>query len=416
MNQNDQIASLFNAVQLQNYRYHLPEEKIARYPLPERDQSKLLVYQTGEVQHNKFYQLPEILPAESLLVFNNTKVIPARLFFQKDTGATIELFLLQPEAPSREISQAMQASSPVQWVCMIGNLKRWKEDQVLTREVQLADQEATTVSARLTDRARRLVEFSWSADQVPFAELVQVLGEVPLPPYLNRNAEPEDAPRYQTVYSREAGAVAAPTAGLHFTDQVLEHLQDKGIQQTQLTLHVSAGTFQPIKADQLHDHPMHREQVVVNKENIEAVIQAGGPVVSVGTTSMRTMESLYWYGVKLLENKDARFFIEKDFAYRHQPASLPSRQEAFRQLLHYMKEMQLEKLYGETEIFIIPGYTFRVCDGLVTNFHQPESTLVLLIAAFLGDDWKKVYQAALDSNYRFLSFGDSSLLLPAKNH
>lgn len=406
--------SLFSAVKLQEYLYHLPEEAIAKYPLAQRDQSRLLVYKQGAFSHRQFRELPDLLPAKSLLFFNNTKVIPARMLFQKETGARIELFLLQPVAPSGIMSEALSQTRACSWQCMIGNLKRWKEDQPLTRSFILNGQEIH-IQAQLADRSKGIVDFRWEAEQVSFAELVEAAGQIPLPPYLNRKAEASDKPRYQTVYSQAAGAVAAPTAGLHFTEEVLQQLGQKGIATDYLTLHVSAGTFQPIK-EKVEEHPMHREQLIVHLRNVRSLLAAEGPVIAVGTTSMRTLESLYWYGVQLLKNPAARFFVSKQEAYEYPEHDLPSSRKAFEAILEKMEAEGIEELWGETEIFIVPGYRFRVCKGLVTNFHQPESTLILLVAAFIGPAWRGLYQEALEKGYRFLSYGDSSFLYPEGYH
>jgi S-adenosylmethionine:tRNA ribosyltransferase-isomerase len=402
--------SHFSAVKLQDYLYHLPEESIARYPLAERDQSRLLVYNKEKIAHRKFRELPELLPANSLLFFNNTRVIPARMLFRKETGAQIELFLLQPQSPSTIMSEALSQTSRCSWQCMIGNLKRWKEDKPLSRSFQLNGQEVT-ISAALADRSKGIVSFSWEADNISFAELVEATGQIPLPPYLNREAEEADKPRYQTVYGHTAGAVAAPTAGLHFTEEVLKQIKQKGISIDYLTLHVSAGTFRPIK-NKVEEHPMHCEQLIIHQRNLRELLAAEGPVVAVGTTSMRTLESLYWYGVHLLKKPDARFFVTKDEAYSYPEHELPSSKKAFEAILNRMEKEGIEELWGETEIFIVPGYRFRVCKGLVTNFHQPESTLILLVAAFVGPGWRNIYQEALEEKYRFLSYGDSSFLYP----
>lgn len=400
----------FPAVRLEDYRYQLPEEAIAKYPLARRDQSRLLVYRQKEISHRQFRELPELLPANSLLFFNNTKVIPARMLFRKETGAQIELFLLEPVSPSPIMSEALSQTDRCSWQCMIGNLKRWKEDQPLLRHFMLNGQEIT-VKALLKDRSKGLVDFSWNGDNISFAELVEAGGQVPLPPYLNREAEAEDRPRYQTVYSQAAGAVAAPTAGLHFTEEVLQELKEKDIATDFLTLHVSAGTFRPIK-ESVEEHPMHREQLIIRKNNLHSLLTAAGPVIAVGTTSMRTLESLYWYGVRLLQDPQAPFFIRKEEAYAYREEELPDTKQAFEAVLHKMEKEEREELWGETEIFIVPGYRFRVCKGLITNFHQPESTLVLLIAAFIGPTWRRLYGEALEKGYRFLSYGDSSFLFP----
>jgi S-adenosylmethionine:tRNA ribosyltransferase-isomerase len=387
---------------MRDYEYELPDERIAQFPLAQRDQSKLLVYKEGQIAHKQFHQLVEQLPAESTLFFNDTKVIPARLRFKKDTGATIEIFLLHPIQPSAILQQAMEATSNATWQCTIGNLKRWPDWQILT--YKLAD---FTLTAKLVNRAEGEVEFSWTPEAKSFAEIVAGCGDVPLPPYLNRAPEAADQRTYQTVYSKHEGAVAAPTAGLHFTDSVLQQLDKAGHQTEYLTLHVSAGTFQPVKTDQAQDHVMHQEQMVVTRANVEAMLHSKF-TVAVGTTSVRTLESIYWFGVKLMQNPEAAFHISQQDAY-----SLPQQisiAHALQQVLDYMKLKGLDSIVGETSIYIMPGYSFRTINALITNFHQPGSTLVLLIAAFTGSDWRNIYEAALANNYRFLSYGDSSLL------
>jgi len=395
-------------IDLKEYEYSLPEDRIAKFPLEKRDDSQLMYYQQGNIQHYHFYDLPDLLATDSLLVYNNTKVIPARLIFQRETGARIEVFLLQPLSPTTVISDIMLAKHPVIWETLIGNAKRWKEAEVLQGRVVLDGREVV-LSARLVNREKRQVEFSWDDAEVAFVDLVEASGETPLPPYLNRKPVAADKSRYQTVYSKNEGAVAAPTAGLHFTEEVFEALRKKGIQEAALTLHVSAGTFQPIKVDNVLEHPMHGEQMEVKRETIEKLLAHSGKIVAVGTTSVRTLESLYWYGVNLLEKEGSAFVVEKLTPY-HPRTSLPTRKEALTALLAEMNRSSKDTLIGTTEIFLFPGYKFRIVDGLITNFHQPGSTLMLLVSAILGEDWKKVYREALEKNYRFLSYGDSSLL------
>lgn len=406
----DQLAEDMNIpeIDLKEYEYSLPEDRIAKFPLEKRDHSQLMHYQHGEIQHHHFFDLPNLLPADSLLVYNNTKVIPARLIFQRETGARIEVFLLKPLAPTTVISEIMLAKHPVIWETLIGNAKRWKEAEVLQGRVEL-DGKEVILSARLVNKEKRQVEFSWGDAQVAFVDLVEASGETPLPPYLNRKPVETDKSRYQTVYSKNEGAVAAPTAGLHFTEEVFNALRKKGIQEAALTLHVSAGTFQPIKVDNVLEHPMHSEQMEVKRETVEKLLAHSGKIVAVGTTSVRTLESLYWYGVNLIEKKGGPFAIEKLTPYRTR-AYLPTRNEVLSAILEEMNQSSQDTLLGTTEIFLFPGYQFRMVDGLITNFHQPGSTLMLLISAILGENWKKVYREALEKNYRFLSYGDSSLL------
>lgn len=395
-------------IDLRDFEYTLPEERIAKFPLQKRDSSQLLQYKNGEMKHFHFYDLPDLFSGDTLLVYNNTKVIPARLIFQRETGARIEVFLLQPVAPTTVISEIMLSKRPVTWETMIGNAKKWKECEILTGTIQLGDKEVI-LSAKIVDRDKKQVVFSWSDEQVAFVDLVEASGEVPLPPYLNRKPVEDDKSRYQTVYSKKEGAVAAPTAGLHFTEEVFEKLRAKGVQEAEVTLHVSAGTFQPIKVDNVLEHPMHSEQMEIRRETVEKLLSHSGQIVAVGTTSVRTLESLFWYGVKLLEAKGSQFQIEKLFPYQNR-LGIPSRKEALTAILEEMNEKSADTILGTTEIFLFPGYRFQLVDGLITNFHQPGSTLILLISAILGGDWKKVYQEALDRDYRFLSYGDSSLL------
>lgn len=401
------VASFLEAImKLEDYLYDLPEEKIAQFPLKDRSASKLLRYQNGSIAHHSFRELPDLLPQNSLLVFNNTKVIPARLFFTKSTGALIEIFLLEPIKPYRQRELAMEAKGPVEWLCMIRNLKKWKDDSLT-----LKYDEHNYLYAKLLDRDQQLVEFSWSPSDATFSEVLEKCGKIPLPPYMHREATKEDVLNYQTVYAAQKGAVAAPTAGLHFTPAVLKSLNEKNIATEYLTLHVSAGTFQPIKAEDVREHKMHEEEIIITKENVIKLLEHPGPLIAVGTTSMRSMESLYWYGIKLLQGKGTEFRIEKLAPYQ-QDTDLPDKAAALEAVLCHLKENQLDVISGKTEIFIFPGYTFRVCDGLITNFHLPGSTLIFLVAALVGEDWRKIYEEALNKNYRFLSYGDSSLLMP----
>lgn len=395
-------------IDLKDYEYTLPEDRIAKFPLQKRDSSKLLHVKKDQVEHLHFYNLPELLSPDTLLVYNDTKVIPARLIFQRETGARIEIFLLQPTAPTTVIPEIMLAKHPVTWETMIGNVKKWKDGEILKGQVTVNGKEIV-LSAELLDREKKAVRFSWDNAEIAFVDLVEASGEVPLPPYLNRKPTESDKSRYQTVYSKKEGAVAAPTAGLHFTDEIFEKLRTKGIQEAQVTLHVSAGTFQPIKAENVIEHPMHSEQIQITRETIEKLLAQKGNTVAVGTTSVRTLESLFWYGVKLLEGKGEEFRIEKLFAYENRK-NVPGKSESLLAILELMDKNGLDSILGSTEIFIFPGYRYQMIEGLITNFHQPGSTLILLIATILGEKWKKIYQEALENDYRFLSYGDSSLL------
>jgi S-adenosylmethionine:tRNA ribosyltransferase-isomerase len=389
---------------LNEFTYTLPPERIAAHPLPERDQSKLLIYDRGEIRHERFATLAQQLPSDTLLIFNNTKVIPARLLFKKDTGAEIEIFLLEPLEPSPVVSLAMQAQGQAIWRCTIGNVKKWKPGTILQKTSGSIE-----LVAELKDRDKAIVALSWTGG-LSFAGTITRLGDVPLPPYIKRAAETADRERYQTVYSLNEGAVAAPTAGLHFTKNVFDSLATHNIGTDYLTLHVSAGTFLPIKTDSVLDHQMHAEQITVTLANIRNLLR-NKTVIAVGTTAMRTLESLYWYGVKLDYDREATFHIDQRDPYATYE-SLPSKQEALRAVEDFMTAHQLDSITGDTSIYILPGYTFRMCAGLITNFHQPASTLIVLVAAFIGEDWRNVYEQAMKHGYRFLSYGDSSLLLP----
>lgn len=392
---------------LEKYTYHLPDERIARFPVEPRDTSKLLVYKNAAIKEDRFYKLVDYLPKESFLVFNNTKVIPARLFFQKESGAIIEIFLLNPVEPSTVISQVMETTQACTWACMIGNKKRLKGKLVGTHTIHTTNDLALV--AELVDSEKNYVQFTWNNSTLTFAEIVKYFGQIPLPPYLKRQTEEKDYQTYQTVYSKNDGAVAAPTAGLHFTEKVLFDLVEHDINYDFITLHVGAGTFQPIKVQNIVEHQMHSEQIVFDKAFIEQLARNLSFVIPVGTTSMRSLESLYWFGVKLLQGQST-FFIEKLFPY--QQSEVISAEASIKAILTYMDAQNIEQLIGETEIFIFPGYQFRICKGIITNFHQPDSTLILLVAALVGDDWQKIYDFALENNFRFLSYGDSSLLIP----
>ena len=395
-----------NQLSLNDFSYELPDERIAHFPLKERNNSKMLFYD-GQVTDYFFRDLVDLVPSGSLLVFNDTRVIPARLILYKNSGAQIEIFLTEPAFPSADVQLAMASSGPVQWKCMIGNLKKWKDGQVL--QAQLGD---LTLEARLVDRQNQRVELSWSGENT-LASVLDIAGRTPLPPYIRRKDEPSDKERYQTVYSCNPGAVAAPTAGLHFTDDMLLKLKKKGVECAYVTLHVSAGTFQPVKHSNVLEHEMHNEQLVVPAETIKMVAKTKGPIIPVGTTSLRTLESLYWYGVRLhMEGANTPFFIPKTYPYNHPEHLLPPVKQAMKNIEDQVKQSGTDFLTGSTEIFITPGYKFKLTDALITNFHMPKSTLIMLIAAFIGQDWRKIYTHALEHDYRFLSYGDSSFIRP----
>ena len=419
-------------IKLSDYTYDLPNERIAKFPLSKRDESKLLIYRKGEIKHSVFKNITDYLPKNSLLVFNNTKVIPARIHFQKSTGAIIQLFLLHPILPTPVINLAMNVMDSCVWECMIGNRKRWKKGDILSQILMVEGQEIE-VKAEIYNEETNYIKLSWKnidsredfedktehqtsniepkrRSHLEFVDLIQALGTIPLPPYLNRETEASDAETYQTIYSEKKGAVAAPTAGLHFTQEVLQNLENQRIKQDFLTLHVGAGTFQPIKVENIIEHKMHNEQVVFTKKNIENLLVNLGNIIPVGTTSMRTLESIYWFGVKFLKGDNSPFLIEKLYPYQHE--NLPAVEESLKAILQKMEEENVEEITAETEIFIFPSYQFKICKGIITNYHQPESTLILLIAALIGEDWRRVYHEAMKNDYRFLSYGDSSLLLP----
>jgi S-adenosylmethionine:tRNA ribosyltransferase-isomerase len=396
------------SIKLEEFEYELPDNRIARFPNPNRDQSRLLVYKNGQLFHRIFSDLPELLPENAFLVFNDTKVIPARAYFRKETGAVIEVLLLHPELPTHVINDAMLVTNSCVWECMIGNKKRWKLGDTLHTELNINGQ-LVSLEASYADYEKNMVRLNWDSDHV-FLDIVQVLGQIPLPPYLKRDTEESDKETYQTVYARQNGAVAAPTAGLHFTENVFSALNKKGIKRSFVTLHVGAGTFQPIKVSSVTEHKMHSEQIVFTRKMIGELIENIELVIPVGTTSLRSLESLYWYGVKLFRSETTRFFIEKLYPYPFEEEELPTAVQALTAIVDYMDREKLEHIVGETEIFIFPGYTFRLCKAIITNYHQPGSTLILLVAAFVGEDWKRIYSEALGNDYRFLSYGDSSLL------
>jgi len=398
---------------LGKYNYELSDERIARFPVEPRDSSKILIYKDLQLSEDVFNKVNNHLPENTFLVFNNTKVIPARLFFQKENGVVIEVFLLSPVEPSSIVSQVMETTENCTWACMIGNKKRFKEKIVGTYNIDVGTYQVrpqnVKLTAELVDSEKNYVKFSWNNSDLTFAEIVRFFGQIPLPPYLKRETEQKDYDTYQTVYSKNDGAVAAPTAGLHFTEQVFADLAQKGIKQDFVTLHVGAGTFQPIKVQNVVEHKMHCEQIVFDKSFIINLLENVSFVIPVGTTSMRSLESLYWFGVKLLSGEQT-FFIEKLSPY-NQIESFTVKQ-SLKAIIDYMTENNLSQLVGETEIFIFPSYEFKICKGIITNFHQPDSTLILLVAALVGENWKKIYDYALENNFRFLSYGDSSLLIP----
>lgn len=395
-------------ISIKDFTYTLPDERIAKYPLEKRDFSKLLVYKNEQITDSKFINLIDELPENSMLVFNNTKVIQARLKFTKETGAEIELFCLEPLVPS-ELQLAFETNQETSWKCIIGNARKWKQNPLI-KELIINDQriQVEAFKGELLGDAYK-VDFKWNNDQVCFSEIIEAFGLIPIPPYLNRNSEEIDSNRYQTVYSEHKGSVAAPTAGLHFTNDVLKNIKKHHHKIVNITLHVGAGTFKPVKSETIDGHEMHTEHFVIEKEALQNIINHKNKIIAIGTTSVRTLESLYWYGVRLLNNHGITEGISQ-----WDPYNLPgehSKEEALEALLNHMQNKNLKVLSGKTSIIIVPGYQFRIINGLVTNFHQPQSTLLLLISAIVGNKWKEIYQFALDNDYRFLSYGDSSLLI-----
>ena len=399
-------------ISIGDFAYDLPDEKIAKYPLAERDQSKLLVWKNGQIQDAQFRNLSEFLPSGSLLIFNNTKVICARLHFQKETGARIEIFCLDPFEPS-DYQIAFQTTKTCVWKCMIGNQKKWKGD-LLRKTIRIDDTEIE-LCAEQTDpeKNKSLIRFSWNNPDFEFSRIIEQAGSLPIPPYLNRETELSDLERYQTVYSKIKGSVAAPTAGLHFTEKVIGHLEKDGHELAELTLHVVAGTFQPVKSETISDHEMHSEHFYITRDFLNKLIHHSGKKIAVGTTSVRTLESLYWLGIQAYENPEINMDnlkVSQWEAYQKQ-TSLISANDALQSLLNLLNRNQVDYLSASTQIIIAPGYQFRIVDGIITNFHQPKSTLLLLISAFLGENWRKIYDHALANSYRFLSYGDSNLYL-----
>ncbi|MEG2573301.1 MAG: S-adenosylmethionine:tRNA ribosyltransferase-isomerase [Bacteroides sp.] len=399
-------------IKISEYNYPLPDERIAKFPLLIRDQSKLLVYRQGRINEDVFTSLPNYLTAGSLMIFNNTKVIQARLHFHKETGALIEVFCLEPVAPSDYVL-AFQQTRKCSWLCMIGNLKKWKEGK-LSREVEVKGVSLTLTATRGECRGTsHWVDFEWSNDEFTFADILEVVGELPIPPYLNRDTQESDKETYQTVYSKIKGSVAAPTAGLHFTPNVLDALKEKGVECEELTLHVGAGTFKPVKSVQIADHEMHTEYISVNISTIERLIAHGGQAIAVGTTSVRTLESLYYIGVKLSTNPDAnQDELHVDQWQPYENRETLTAVESLQQIHDYLLRHQMETLHTSTQIIIAPGYKYHIVKAMVTNFHQPQSTLLLLVSAFVKGDWRSIYDYALEHDFRFLSYGDSSLLIP----
>ena len=403
-------------IQIAEYNYPLPDERIAKFPLAERDHSKLLVYNKGAVSHDIFYNLPNYLPKGALMVYNNTKVIQARLHFNKETGALIEVFCLEPIQPNDYVLN-FQQTKHCAWLCLVGNLKKWKEGS-LRKEIDVKGKKIMLTATRgEMHGTSHWIDFDWNDDSITFADILEGVGELPIPPYLNRKTEESDKKTYQTVYSKIKGSVAAPTAGLHFTDKVLKDIDAHGIEREEVTLHVGAGTFKPVKSEEIEGHEMHSEYIFVTKHTIERLLAHDASAIAVGTTSVRTLESLYYIGVTLQSNPDAS---ENDlhvrqwmpYEYADSEPNPISAKQALQNIKDYLDRNALDALHTSTQIIIAPGYDYKIVKMLVTNFHQPQSTLLLLVSAFVKGDWHKIYDYALANDFRFLSYGDSSLLIP----
>lgn len=399
-------------IKISEFNYPLPDERIAKFPLAQRDHSKLLVYRHGEVSEDVFASLPQYLEPGELMIFNNTKVIQARLHFRKETGALIEVFCLEPARPN-DYALNFQQTGSCSWLCMIGNLKKWKEG-TLRRTVEVKGRTVTLTATRGECRGTsHWIDFGWDDDTLSFADLLEAVGELPIPPYLNRETQESDKETYQTVYSKIKGSVAAPTAGLHFTERVLSALDERGIDREELTLHVGAGTFKPVKSEEIEGHEMHTEYISVSRRTIEKLIAHGGRAVAVGTTSVRTLESLYYVGMLISRNPDAgqeELHVPQWMPYENNDAL--SALESLQQIADYLERHGMEALHTSTQIIIAPGYEYKIVCKMVTNFHQPQSTLLLLVSAFVKGNWRKIYDYALSHDFRFLSYGDSSLLIP----
>ncbi len=399
----------FKNIKIADFTYNLPNEKIAKYPLTERDKSKLLVWQDGLIEKNSFKNCVEYLPENAQLIFNNTRVIHARLFFRKETGAKIEIFCLEPIEPS-DYQIAFQEKGRVVWKCMVGNSKKWKTG-ILKQEIKI-DGEKFVIRAEKIEQVENtfLIELTWDKP-ISFAEIIERTGTLPIPPYLNRETEEADEETYQTVYAKIDGSVAAPTAGLHFTDDIFSLLSAKNISTKEITLHVGAGTFQPVKSTTISGHSMHHESVIIPKNIIEGFVESPDKIIAVGTTSVRSLESLYWIGLQIENNS---FNPNKPEVLQWEPyenKAKISTKKALQNIVNYLNKTNIPAIQFSTQIIILPGYNFKIINGMFTNFHQPQSTLLLLISAFLGNNWKKVYDFALENDFRFLSYGDSNLYL-----
>lgn len=401
-------------IHISEYNYDLPDHRIAKFPVSPRDHSKLLLYKHGELGQDSFFNIGKYIPSGALMVFNNTKVIHARMHFRKQTGALIEVFLLEPAAPS-DYELMFQSTRHCSWLCLVGNLKKWKDDP-LQRTFE-AKGRTVTLCATLRGEhgTSQWVDFDWDNESMSFAEIIDVVGELPIPPYLNRDTQESDKVTYQTVYSKIKGSVAAPTAGLHFTEAVLSGLDSQGVEREEVTLHVGAGTFKPVKSETIEGHDMHTEFICVKRQTIEKLIAHNASAIAVGTTSVRTLESLYYIGCKLQDANDmaeAQLHVGQWEPYDQPAERRLSAVDALGNILRYMQANNLGALHTSTQIIIAPGYDYKIVKALVTNFHQPQSTLLLLVSAFVHGDWRSIYDYALAHDFRFLSYGDSSLLIP----
>ena len=400
-------------ISIEEYSYELPDSKIAQYPVEERDTSKLLIYNKGIISQDLFRNITEYIPSGSLMVFNNTRVIRARLLFRKESGAAIEIFCLEPLDPS-DYQLSFGCTGPVEWKCIIGNLKKWKKG-ALTSLFKVNNQTAELKAEKICAEGEAWrIRFSWNSDDLSFSEVTEAAGHIPLPPYVRREDESEDNIRYQTVYSDINGSVAAPTAGLHFTRKIISELISKGVRKTDLTLHIGAGTFKLVKAVNISEHVMHCEHFFVTSKLIEDLLRYEGKIIAVGTTSVRTLESLYLLGAKIQHGNAVSPFFHIEQWEPYLSSQDKTARQSLEALLAYMKKSGTSFIHGSTSLMIVPGYRFRIVNAMTTNFHQPKSTLLLLVSAFAGTDWKRIYRYALDNEFRFLSFGDTSLLLPHK--
>ena len=406
------MKDLITTISIEDYFYNLPTERIAKFPLDERDSSKLLIYKNKIIEKSRFFEIDKYIPKNSLLIFNETKVVQARIIFQKESGAKIEVFCLEPVEPSNEIQIAFQQKSASVWKCFVGNSKRWKSAKLIKKILHYGNEYLLSAERKTRNDGVSLVEFSCEPQLLSFSQILETSGLVPLPPYLNREAEESDKIRYQTVYAKNNGSVAAPTAGLHFTDNVFRKLKNKNISFEKLTLHVGAGTFKPVVSKTISEHEMHTEKILIKRKTIESILfDHTRKIIPVGTTTVRTLESLYWFGVKLIVQKDEKinFSISQWEPYSKELNCGISRKAALETILCFMGNNSIDTLYGETKLMIAPGYDFKIADGIITNFHQPKSTLLLLVSALIGDDWKKAYEFAMNNDFRFLSYGDSCL-------